>query len=88
MRRLRRFHSRRRTTLKRRHRRKSRSDRRLADEASYVCGSCGEEIVIPIDPSAGESQHYVEDCPVCCSPNEVFVDYDDDGSARVSSRSE
>lgn len=59
-----------------------------ADEASYVCGSCGEEIVVPLDPSAGASQQYVEDCPVCCSPNEVFVDYDQDGTARVSSRPE
>lgn len=63
-------------------------ERRIADEASYVCDSCGEEIVVPLDPSAGESQQYVEDCPVCCSPNEVFVDYDEDGSARVTARPE
>ena len=62
--------------------------RDVADEASYVCGSCGEEVVVPLDPSAGASQRYVEDCPVCCSPNEVFVDYDEDGSARVTSRPE
>ena len=60
----------------------------LAEEASYVCGSCGEEIVVPLDPSAGESQSYVEDCPVCCVPNEITVEYDEDGSARVSSRLE
>jgi DNA-directed RNA polymerase subunit RPC12/RpoP len=58
------------------------------DEASYVCGSCGEEIVVPLDPSAGKRQSYVEDCPVCCTPNEVFVDYDEDGTGRVSSRPE
>jgi len=63
-------------------------ERWRADEAGYVCGSCGEEIVVPLDPSAGEHQQYVEDCPVCCSPNEVYVDYDEDGSARVSSRPE
>ena len=38
-------------------------------EASYVCDGCGEEIVVPIDPSAGDEQEYVEDCPVCCRPN-------------------
>ena len=64
------------------------SARGWTDEASYVCGSCGEEIVVPLDPSAGERQSYVEDCPVCCTPNEVFVDYDEDGTARVSSRPE
>lgn len=63
-------------------------ERRIVDEATYVCDSCGEEIVVPLDPSAGESQQYVEDCPVCCSPNEVFVDYDEDGSARVTARPE
>ena len=25
----------------------------MKDEASYVCDSCGEEIVVPIDLSAG-----------------------------------
>jgi len=69
-------------------RRRQEEERQISDEASYVCGSCGEEIVVPLDPSGGESQQYVEDCPVCCSPNEVFVDYDEDGTARVSSRSE
>lgn len=63
-------------------------ERYVADEASYVCGSCGEEIVVPLDPSAGASQQYVEDCPVCCAPNEIFVEYDEDGSARVTSRAE
>jgi DNA replicative helicase MCM subunit Mcm2 (Cdc46/Mcm family) len=74
--------------VKRRRRRSSESEGRLADEASYVCGSCGEEIVVPLDPTGGEHQQYVEDCPVCCVPNEVFVDYDEDGSARVTSRHE
>jgi hypothetical protein len=60
----------------------------LSDEAAYTCGSCGEEIVVPLDASAGEHQSYVEDCPVCCSPNEITVDFDDEGQASVSSRPE
>jgi hypothetical protein len=60
----------------------------LADEASYTCGSCGEEIVVPLDASAGEHQSYVEDCPVCCSPNEITVEFDEDGRVSVSSRPE
>ena len=43
----------------------------MKDEAGYVCDSCGEEIVVPIDLSAGTSQEYVEDCPVCCRPNVI-----------------
>ena len=58
------------------------------DEASYVCGSCGEEIVVPLDPSAGASQQYVEDCPVCCVPKVVSVEYEEDGGVRVTSRVE
>jgi hypothetical protein len=74
--------------MKRRGQRTSGTEHRFTDEASYVCGSCGEEIVVPLDPSAGASQQYVEDCPVCCTPNEVFVAYDEDGSGRVTSRPE
>ena len=55
----------------------------LSDEAAYVCDSCGEEIVIPLDPSAGMSEEYVEDCPVCCCPNVVHVEIDGDGEVRV-----
>lgn len=60
----------------------------MRDEATYICDSCGEEIVVPIDPSGGESQEYVEDCPVCCCPNVIHVEIDDDGSARVWAEAE
>jgi len=60
----------------------------LNDEASYVCNSCGEEIVVPLDHSEGSQQEYVEDCPVCCNPNVIFVDYDPDGMPNVWSRAE
>lgn len=54
----------------------------MRDEASYVCDACGEEIVIPLDPSAGASQEYVEDCPVCCHANVIHVELED-GEMRV-----
>lgn len=58
----------------------------MEDQTSYVCDSCGEEIVIPIDPSAGASQQYVEDCPVCCHPNIIHVQLDgDEASAWAES---
>jgi hypothetical protein len=43
----------------------------------YVCPSCGETIAIALDASAGEEQEYVEDCPVCCKPNVIHVEYFD-----------
>lgn len=55
----------------------------MSPEASYICGECGEEIVIPVDLSAGPSQQYVEDCPVCCRANVISVEVDDNGDARA-----
>ena len=60
----------------------------MKDEAGYVCDSCGEEIVVPIDLSAGTSQEYVEDCPVRSRPNVVHVEIDDDGDVRVWAQGE
>jgi predicted RNA-binding Zn-ribbon protein involved in translation (DUF1610 family) len=48
---------------------------RAGDEASYVCPTCGESIVVPLDVSAGLDQEYVEDCPVCCNPNVIHVEF-------------
>jgi len=55
----------------------------MKDEASYVCDSCGEEIIVPVDLSAGTSQEYVEDCPVCCRPNVIHAEVEEDGDVRV-----
>lgn len=49
------------------------------NETTYVCDSCGEEIVIPVDPSGGNSQQFVEDCPVCCHPNVIRIEFDRNG---------
>ncbi len=54
-----------------------------SDEARYICDSCGEETVIPLDLSAGSYQSHVEDCPVCCHPNVVHVEIDEDGKFTV-----
>lgn len=55
----------------------------MRDEATYICDACGEEIVIPIDLSGGDHQEYVEDCPVCCRPNVLHIELDEDGEASV-----
>ena len=51
-------------------------------EFVYVCDACGEEIVIPVDISAGHEQSYVEDCPVCCRPNIVHLQIDASGDVQ------
>ena len=65
-----------------------RKRREAAAEVSYVCDVCGEEIVIPIDLSAGVSQEFVEDCPVCCHPQVVRVEIEEDGEVRAWSEGE
>ena len=57
-------------------------------EGTYICDSCGEEIVVPVDISAGSHQDYVEDCPVCCHPMTLHVDIDPDGEAHVQGEHE
>lgn len=58
------------------------------EEASYVCDSCGEDIVVPIDPTGGSHQQYVEDCPVCCVPHVLTVDIDPDYGVTISAEAE
>lgn len=60
----------------------------MHDEITYICGSCGEEIVTPLDFSQGDSQQYVEDCPVCCRANVIHVELDAEGRAAVWSELE
>lgn len=70
--------------MKRRRRRR----RGSSTEAAYVCDNCGEEIVIPIDRSAGESQEFIEDCPVCCHPQMIRVEVEENGDVRAWSEGE
>lgn len=51
----------------------------MDEEGTYICDSCGEEIVIPLDVAAGSHQSYTEDCPVCCNANVIHVDWDEEG---------
>ncbi len=60
----------------------------MQDEANYFCDACGEEIIVPVDLSAGTVQEYVEDCPVCCHANVIHVDVDRRGNVQITSRPE
>ena len=60
----------------------------VIDEVSYICDTCGEEIIIPIDPSAGLSQRYVEDCPVCCHANVIHVEIAANDESRAWAEAE
>ena len=60
----------------------------MQEEATYICDACGEEIEIPLDLSQGSSQEYIEDCPVCCRPNVIHVEMQEDHEARVWAEAE
>lgn len=55
----------------------------MDETAEYICPHCGESIQICVDPTGGASQRYVEDCPVCCNPNQIEVEFDEVGQASV-----
>src|SRR5688572_20504652 len=55
------------------------------DEGSYVCPTCGEQII----STGGTEQEYGEDCPVCCNPNLIHVEFfDADEAPRVWAEAE
>ena len=50
---------------------------------TYACAFCGEENETFVDPSGGRRQTYTEDCVVCCRPNLIAVELDEDGDAQI-----
>lgn len=62
--------------------------RGVDDEASYICTACGEEVVVPVDLTAGSAQEYVEDCPVCCRPHLLRLEIDGQGHLRLDAQAE
>ena len=59
----------------------------MFDSIRIRCPFCGEAFEAMVDASAGEAA-YVEDCPVCCRPNVVHVEIDEDGDVRVWAQGE
>jgi len=57
----------------------------LESDASYTCPKCAQSNYVAVDPSGGNRQRFVEDCPVCCHPIDFVVTFDRDGDAIVQS---
>ena len=47
--------------------------------ATVLCPYCGEINEITLDPGSGNHQEYVEDCPVCCNPNVIHLEFFGEG---------
>lgn len=50
----------------------------MESTAEFYCAFCGEPNTTFVDLSAGSSQAYIEDCQVCCRPNQLFVTVDEE----------
>lgn len=42
-------------------------------EAVFICAYCFQTNTILVDASGGFQQRYVEDCQVCCRPNDLRI---------------
>lgn len=49
----------------------------MESTAEYICAFCGEPNTTFVDLSAGLTQTYIEDCQVCCRPNQLYITVDD-----------
>ncbi len=45
----------------------------MQNDPNFSCAYCGETNSIFIDISAGLEQSYIEDCQVCCQPNILYI---------------
>lgn len=50
----------------------------MQNTAEYICAFCGEPNTTFIDVSGGFTQSYIEDCQVCCRPNQLYITIDED----------
>jgi hypothetical protein len=50
----------------------------MQNTSEYFCAYCGETNTTFVDFSAGSHQSYIEDCQVCCHPNVLFIQIDEE----------
>jgi hypothetical protein len=58
----------------------------MLEFVSCYCVYCGEAVEVTLDTGGGSDQEFVEDCPVCCRPWNVWVSQDDSGVWTVELR--
>ncbi len=50
----------------------------MINSAEYSCAYCGEVNITFVDLSLGSQQSYIEDCQVCCHPNVLYLNVDEE----------
>ena len=55
----------------------------------FYCSFCFQPNPIFVDPSGGDFQAYVEDCQVCCRPNQLSIQWlEDEEGYHIESQPE
>ena len=49
----------------------------MESTAEFSCAFCGESNTTFVDLSAGLTQASIEDCQVCCRPNQLYITVDE-----------
>lgn len=47
-------------------------------EATFICVYCLQENEIVVDGTGGLHQEYIEDCQICCRPNNLVITIDEE----------
>lgn len=72
-----------------RFRRRPAPDAQSSDvEGRTFCDTCGQEVFVPIDVTAGQHQDFVDECPICGSPMVLRADIQQDGRAHIDGQRE
>lgn len=50
----------------------------MENTTEFICAFCGESNPTFVDISVGNQQSYVEDCQVCCRPNVLSINIDEE----------
>ncbi|MCW5895271.1 MAG: CPXCG motif-containing cysteine-rich protein [Bacteroidetes bacterium] len=47
-------------------------------DATFTCAYCLQVDAIVVDGTGGLHQHYIEDCQICCRPNDLHIEVDEE----------
>ena len=56
------------------------------EDLVWQCQYCGVENTVWIDLTAGNKLDLIEDCRICCRPNRIIVNIDEDENIFLEAR--
>lgn len=58
----------------------------LEEQIVWVCQYCGVHNELWIDLTVQGKQDFVEDCRICCRPNRIIVQVDEEDDVQIEAR--